>query len=167
MGYENLLIREAHHPICPEPSCHHTYLHPAFSWMEDGTRGISPPPSIVPFPHRAQLWGPGSRGAVGQHILPGAVPRALSWGAGEGVQGSGSQLPDPSALAHRLLWLTRWLLTKQHVHINSVQNTFCWKLVFCQGPADGSFPLPVSSPKYISWTGCYAIFICWDLTVNI
>lgn len=42
-------------------------------------------------------------------------------------------------------------------------------LIFCRRPADGSLPLPVSSPKYISWTSCYAIFsyICWYLTVNI
>lgn len=98
-----------------------------------------------------------------------AHPAGESPGPGPGSRrgSSGFWIPDPSALAHRLLWLPRWLLTKQHVHINSVQNTFCWKLVFCQGPADGSLPLPVSSPKYISWTGCYAIFICWDLTVNI
>lgn len=96
MGYENLSIGEAHHPICPKPSRHPTYLHPAFSWMENGTWGISPPSSIVPLPQRAQMWDPGSLAAVDQHILTGGVPKALSRGPGEGTWGSGS----PSSRIH-------------------------------------------------------------------
>lgn len=53
MGYENSSIKEALHPICSKLS--HLPA-PCFQLDGEWTWGISPPPSIVPFPQRAQLW---------------------------------------------------------------------------------------------------------------
>lgn len=103
-------------------------------------------------------------------LLKGVFTKALLWRSWTVTKGYGSQSSH----------------TQLHLHIDCYNwpdgflqnNMFIWlvsktihggTLISCKRPADGSLPLPMSSPKYISWTSCYAIFryICWYVTVNI
>lgn len=56
VGYENLSIREAQHPMCPEPSCHDTHLHPAFSCMKNELEELLLLPALCHC-HRELSWG--------------------------------------------------------------------------------------------------------------
>lgn len=100
----------------------------------------------------------------------GSPLRHLFWRSWMVTKGYGSQSSHTHLHLHIDCsdWPDGFLQNNMFIWI--VSKTLCGNtLIFCKRPADGSLHLPRSSPKYISWTSCYAIFsyICWYLTVNI
>lgn len=178
MGYENLSIKKVHNPVFSKPSCYTTYLKSAFSCMENLTLKISLPvnftgfSSTLPFQRRDQILEHSSYQCTqwNNKSSKGVSSKALFWRSWMVTKGYGSQSSHTHLHLHIDCsdWPDGFLQNNMFIWI--VSKTLCGNtLIFCKRPADGSLHLPRSSPKYISWTSCYAIFsyICWYLTVNI